>query len=551
MLGVHPSGYCRILGHGVNTNGSTPQGITYPSVEQQSNLINYVCSKFSIDKSSIGYVETHGTGTTAGDNVEITALDLAYGDSNRTIPIGSVKSNMGHAEGASAMGSIIKCLLMYELGIMLPNIHFDPSNLIHEPLRSKCIYLSQSICFYFEERYSNISLSDGRFRVVTDCEVFDTKSRIAVNNFGFGGVNAHVVLESGGITFNPSASKKTFAYGRTEGNVLNELASSPTDFFLEHRGDIVKYPYRGVASPDSPAIVQKVSDVSDRPIVFVYSGQGSQHIDMAKTLFESNDTFRQTIHRLSTFLEGVSNSSINLISLFEAGDMWENKCFSSIGITAVQLGLTNMLAQHGVKPDVVIGHSMGEIACAYADECMSETQCIHIAYIRSQLVGLLDPDTNIFIYTHPIEGTSNTELINQYNGQYTYRVRKQYSDEFESDHLDYVRKFDNQGSMLFVSMVEDVATDVISSLSCHNTVIACYNSLDGLTLSGPKPEIMKIEKYCVDNSVFYRAVETGNIAYHSPLLSPYELYLIEQVIVLFFKIILVLSLLIPNIVFHT
>jgi malonyl CoA-acyl carrier protein transacylase len=213
--------------------------------------------------------------------------------------------------------------------------------------------------------------------------------------------------------------------------------------------------------------------------------------------------------------------------------MWENKCFSSIGITAVQLGLTNMLAQHGVKPDVVIGHSMGEIACAYADDCMSETQCIHIAYIRSQLVALLDPDTNIFIYTYPIEGNSTSslyELINQYNGQYTYRVRKEYSDEFESNHRDYVRKFDNQGAMLFVSMLEDVANKVILSLSCHNTVIACYNSLDGLTLSGPKPEITKLVNYCIENSVFHRAVETGNIAYHSPLLSPYELYLIEQVL---------------------
>ena len=138
-LDARPAGYCRIVGHGVNTNGSTPQGITYPSIEQQSNLINYVCSKFNIDKSSIGYVETHGTGTTAGDNVEITALDIAYGDTDRTIPIGSVKSNMGHAEGASAMGSIIKCLLMYELGMLLPNIHFDPSNLIHEPLRGKIL----------------------------------------------------------------------------------------------------------------------------------------------------------------------------------------------------------------------------------------------------------------------------------------------------------------------------------------------------------------------------------------------------------------------------
>lgn len=444
--------------------------------------------------------------------MEITALDLAYGSDSRTISIGSIKSNLGHAEGASAMGSIIKCLLMYELGLFLPNIHFDQSNLIHEPLRN------------------------GRFRVITETEPFDTSARIAVNNFGFGGVNAHVVLENGGISFSQSNRKKLYVYGRTENNVIAELAAArATDFYLLHSDDSEKYPYRGILSVsgagDEQPLVNKVADASRRPVVFVYSGQGSQHKYMAKSLYNNNRTFQRTIQRLSAFLSEISSKEIDLVSLFTNGDEWESKCFSSIGITAVQLGLTNMLTEHGVKPDNIIGHSMGEIACAYADDCMTEAQCIHVAYIRSKLVALLDPETNIFIYSSPIEnGTTegHYELINQYDGRYTYRVRKQYSDSFELEHGDYIRKFDNQGAMLFVSMLEAKAQEVISSLSCSDTVIACYNSLDGLTLSGPKPEIMKISKYCEENSVFHRAVETGGIAYHSPLLSPYELYLIEQ-----------------------
>lgn len=221
-------GYARVIGHGVNTNGSTPQGITYPSVEGQSQLIESVCKRFNVNKSKIGYIETHGTGTTAGDNVEITALDISYGDRSRTIPIGAIKSNLGHAEGASAMASVIKCLMMYETASTLPNLHYNSSTTPHEPLINK------------------------RFRVVTDVEKFDVNVDVAINNFGFGGVNAHFILSNGGRKFvsgntipestgfdeikssneKSASSKKFYVYGRTPDNVLNELKNTTTDFFF-------------------------------------------------------------------------------------------------------------------------------------------------------------------------------------------------------------------------------------------------------------------------------------------------------------------------------
>ena len=104
-------GYVRIVFYGINSNGTTEQGITFPNVEKQIELFESVCSQFNIDKNKIEYIEAHGTGTTAGDNVEITALDKVYGNPNKCVYLGSVKSSIGHAEGASGLNSIIKCLM--------------------------------------------------------------------------------------------------------------------------------------------------------------------------------------------------------------------------------------------------------------------------------------------------------------------------------------------------------------------------------------------------------------------------------------------------------
>ena len=521
------NGYAEIIGHGTNTNGSTPQGITYPSVSGQESLIEDVCKRFRIDKSKIEYIETHGTGTTAGDDVEITALNSSYGDSSRTIAIGAVKSNLGHAEGASAIASVIKCLLMYETGSTLPNLHFNLNKTPHEPLINK------------------------RFRVITEVEKFDVNSNIAINNFGFGGVNAHIILSNGGRKYlkedNQQSSglgcdeikssddkiknsKKFYVYGRTHNNVLQELKNSPTGFFVRNTDDLDRFPFRGVISQvNSDPVVKKVENTSNKSLVYIFSGQGSQYKNMAVSLFKENNVFQETIHRLSNYLSEISRKSIDLVHLFISGNLWEDKKYSGIGITSVQIALTNMLSDNGVYPDYIIGHSLGEIACSYADGCLTEQQCIHIAYIRSQLVALLDPNTYIYMFDHVLSTIDESAiLINEHAGQYTYRVCKSSFEDFELKNSDFISKFDNHGGMLFISMTTDNAQNLLESLHCSYTTIACYNSPDGLTLSGPMPEIEKVVKYLKDNSIFHRQVDTDGIAYHSLLLAPYKSYLIEN-----------------------
>eukprot|EP01038_Epipyxis_sp_PR26KG_P009638 gene9638-12977_t len=540
-------GYASIIGHGVNSNGACQQGITYPSVAGQSGLIDEVCKRFKIDKSDIGYIEAHGTGTVAGDGVEITALNNSYAIPNQTIPIGSIKSNMGHAEGASGLCSVIKCLLMYETETILPNLHYCDKN-------------SHSVSTKHEP------LIQERFRVVTEVEMFDTSKAIAINNFGFGGVNGHVVLKSGRLVSlethskllsYPSPQDKYYVYGRTYKSVEKELLEgNKTSFFVTRLEDINKFPYRGViqispnelAENDIPSdetknntinhpIIKKIENFNPK-LAFVYSGQGSQYKFMAKSLFQSNQTFYKTIERLSSALTEISNKAIDLLELFKVGTLWDDKRYSSLGITSVQIGLTNMLKEKGFQPDYILGHSLGEITCSYADGCLSEVQCIQIAFVRSHLVSLLNPNTFLYSFDHKLDLDSflnssldadGVKLINQYDGVSTYQVIKSLSETFEKVFGTFMKKLDCHGNMVYVSLTEAVANDIIRSFKFEGkVVIGCYNTVDGLTLSGPAAELDQIRKYLVENSIFHRLVDTDGIAYHSPIIAAYKSFLIEQ-----------------------
>jgi acyl transferase domain-containing protein/NADPH:quinone reductase-like Zn-dependent oxidoreductase/aryl carrier-like protein len=547
---VRSTGYARIAGHGVNTNGSHTQGITFPSVSGQCGLIEQVVKKYNIDTSTIGFIETHGTGTTAGDNVEITALDQAYGRADKTVSIGAVKSSVGHAEGASGMNSVIKALLMYETKTILPNIHFNTTQ--------------------------HVPLLNGKFRVVTEVEPFDCDLKIAINNFGFGGVNAHVILENGGRVYGMAVSgadasatissedqpcdemkgakttdesdfslpisglhsQQCCVFGRTEEGVMMELeANRPSVLTTATRNDIDNFPFRGIKSDLNPKpTVNRVDPGSKISLAYVYSGQGSQYKHMAKSLFLKDDIFHQTIVRLANFLSKISEGTIDLMALFQEGHYWEDKKYSGIGITSVQIALTNMLSVEGFTADYVVGHSMGEIACSYADGCLTEEQCIQISYIRSQLVVLLDSDSFIYSYNTSLEAyqskycdQNGCKLVAQENGLFSYQISKSIQVDFEKHHNNFVHKFDNNGAMIFVSMTADQVNQTFADLDMKYSCIACYNSSDGLTLAGPVPEISKFRDYLQSNSVFFREVDTDGIAYHSPLLAPYSEYLVQQI----------------------
>ncbi len=492
------SGYVRIIGHGINANGTTEQGITFPNSEKQAELFDEVCKRFNIDKTQIEYIEAHGTGTTAGDNVEITALDSVYGSDTKCLHLGSIKSSMGHAEGASGLNSIIKCLMSYELGELLPNIHYHSTS--HKPIL------------------------DGRFKVITEITPFN-RGYSVVNNFGFGGTNAHIVLANGNYEYtSPNMNtdiKRVFA--RTKEHCEELLKSDTIDNRFFKTDDLSKFPFSGASISGTDFSLVKAGTTVPK-LAFIYSGQGCNYNHMAKELFTTNRVFSDTIMRFNEYLLELSNGEVKLLELFSNGEHWLDKRYSSIGITAVQIGLTNVLSDIGYSnPDYIIGHSMGEIACSYADGCLTERQCIHISFIRSKLVELIDSNSYFYNFNHAINGESPICID---GSKYVYQIHKDESEVFETKNPDFTDKVDCHGRMLFVSATEDIANQFIASYP--NVRIACYNSVDGLTLSGPHADVMAIETVLKENKVFCKVVETDGIAYHSVLLQPYFEYLMKQ-----------------------
>ena len=297
----------------------------------------------------------------------------------RGIPIGSVKSCMGHAEGASGLVSLVKCLVMYENKQLVPNQNFVET--AHQPLL------------------------DGRFKVQTEIEPWSC-GNACISNYGFGGTNAFAIIGPGNVSYAVPAGMPALAGGDgmpTPSPSLAELAnlnrdpglttlcfsnSPTTDFSVvskEWMLDQVKlgndsgYRYR--------------AGKSKKPctkICFLYGGQGSQWLMMGQRLYRESAPFKATIKRLSKYLKDM-DATMDLEALFDDGQSWMMKKYSVLGIAAYQVATTNILADEGIVPDFYLGHSLGETAAGYARGVQTEEETIKIAYVRSRLSNKIKP----------------------------------------------------------------------------------------------------------------------------------------------------------------
>jgi fatty acid synthase len=349
----------------------------------------------------------------------------------------SVKSNMGHSEGASGIAAVIKAVLVATERLIPANLHFTSTT--HEPILS------------------------GRLRVVDSTRAFEG-GLIAINNFGFGGTNAVVVGESASREVDESQEVTRFIFGRTRASVEayfqeGDLNSAYWKKLLRSSGAVNKFPFRGVVRAklqDEEGLELDISEVAVRPLLaFSYTGQGCQWLQMGADLWLEDDTFRTTI------TEACRELPIDVHALFTQGDRWLDKAWSGLGITLVQLGLTAILRGAGLRPDFIFGHSVGEVACGYADGCTSPQEAAGIAYVRCQLS----------------------------------------------------EKIAAHGLMIAAGLTIDEAYATLEQFP--ETVVACHNSPDGVTLSGPAEDIKAITTQLQAADKFVRLVPTDGMAYHS------------------------------------
>lgn len=383
-----------------NFDGKRPSA-SAPDVDTQESLIRRTYERAGI--SSIRdtiFFECHGTGTQAGDIVEITAIARALQTdkeiTGQPVWIGSVKPNVGHTEGASGLTSVIKAALCLENDVVPPNIFFNNPN-------------------------PRIPFQMANLVVPREPTPFPAgrKKRVSVNSFGVGGSNAHAILESAGSYLCPSGGhnqpatqadrpgdRHLILLSAKNPDALEKRISNLVEYMdknkecnlddlsytlccrrehFSHRAYAVVNPRRPMARTDfrSPHVQPGFQFDS----VWLFTGQGSQWVGMAQQLLKESDPFQRDMEHLDTALKALPDapdwSIAEELSRSASGGSRINETEMAQPLsTAIAIGLVNHLRRWGLKPSAVVGHSSGELAAAYAAGAISATSAICMAYYR-------------------------------------------------------------------------------------------------------------------------------------------------------------------------
>jgi polyketide synthase 12/epothilone polyketide synthase D len=420
--------YAVIRGTAVNQDGRTP-GMTVPSQEAQELLLHQAYRNAGLSPSSVQYVEAHGTGTLVGDPIEASALGRVLSTqrpADRPCLVGSVKTNIGHLEAGSGIAGLIKTALALSHRLIPGNLHFVHPN-------------------------PAIDFTQLRLRVPVRCEPWpagEGPGVAGVNSFGYGGTNAHVVLEEApalsGHGLPAGTAFRTLATTPTNGasspnrpseagrspvlvplsarspEALRAMASSWHDFVQncpaevslsdiawnaahrrthhDHRLALVVHSRTELAEQlgefaagrSSPAACTDRVTAGQRPrLAFVCSGQGPQWWAMGRQLLEQEPVFRDMILRCDEIVRRLGSWSLLAeLTADEAHSRMAVTAISQPAIFALQVALAALWRSWGVQPEAVVGHSVGEVAAAYLAGIFSLEDAVRVIYQRGRCMEL-------------------------------------------------------------------------------------------------------------------------------------------------------------------
>ena len=383
-----------VRGTGVNSDGRT-NGFSLPNPVAQADLLRTVYGRFGIDPDDLDYVEAHGTGTPAGDPIEAAALGEVLGQRRSTpLPIGSVKTNIGHLEAASGMAGLLKAILSFRAGRVPASLHCETPN--------------PAIPF----ADLNLQLNPGGL----DLAPQGRPAMIGVNSFGFGGTNAHAVLEAppapvpaDDAPYAASADLPPLLLSARSEGALRALATAWRDLLADGEADAAlirgaalgrdQYKMRLAATGATAAelgaglraylagqathTVAVDTAVSGR-VAFVFSGNGSQWGGMAADAMDRSPAFRAALAAADAALLGPLGWSVSA-RLRDAGAAMRDTSVAQPLLFAVQVATVMALRTAGVQPDACMGHSVGEVAAAWAAGALTLDQAARVIAVRSRL----------------------------------------------------------------------------------------------------------------------------------------------------------------------
>ncbi|MEH2283680.1 MAG: beta-ketoacyl synthase N-terminal-like domain-containing protein [Nostoc sp.] len=475
-----------IKGSAINNDGAAKVGYTAPSVSGQAEVIAEAQAIAGVAPETITYIEAHGTGTALGDPIEISALKKAFAARTKQkgfCAIASVKTNIGHLNTAAGVTGLIKTVLALKHQQIPPSLHFENPN--------------PEIDFANSPFYVNTKLSEWKTN--------GTPRRAGVSSFGIGGTNAHVILEEAPATeaFSPSrpwqllllSAKTSTALETATAQLSTHLEQNPNIPLpdvahtlqvgrraFEHCRMVVCHDQedavKALTSLDPQRVFTYHRKPSHCPVIFMFSGQGAQYVNMGRELYEIEPTFAQHVDSCAEILQ--RHLGLDIRSLLYPSEQNTETASSKLQQTAltqsalfvIEYALAQLLMSWGIHPEAMIGHSIGEYVAATLAGVFSLEDALAVVAKRGQLMQQLSP-----------------------------------------------------GSMLAIALSEK---DVRSLLADASLEIAVINSPSSCVVSGSCEAIAALENQLSSQEVESRLLHTSH-AFHSAMMEPILSTFIETV----------------------
>lgn len=394
--------YAVIEGAAVNNDGSAKVGYSAPSVEGQSAVIRRSMQMAGFAPETVGYVEAHGTGTEVGDPIEVAALAKAFESASiaGSCALGSVKTNIGHLDTAAGIAGLIKTALVLKHRMIPPTLHFKQANRLIE-FQKTPFHVNNSLLPYDKPQ----------------------PFRAGVSSFGIGGTNAHVSLGEAPVAdSDPQTSSQLIVLSAKTANALEKRASQLFDFLEENPAtnlaDVAftlqngRQPFRhrrilvagtvaelsaGLKAAGSLSAGQQQlrteNATAEAPgVIFLFPGQGSQHVNMGRDLYRTAPVFRKSVDDCCDVL--APHLGLDLRSVLYPASEEEESATRTLGQTAItqpaifviEYSMAKLWMDCGVQPSAMLGHSIGEYVAACIAGVFSLEDALRLVAVRGQMI---------------------------------------------------------------------------------------------------------------------------------------------------------------------